>query len=152
MNTRSRSVQAPPAELDKNEDLGRSVFSRRRRDRARKGNVDLDVFLEREQAESISVDRMDHATVDELAEWSRERGRSREPPRQFHGWAVLKVLDAAANGRAVEATPTLQNRCHADILLNVTAGEERRRRQKEHAVELADKSRWVEVPAGSDPG
>ena len=145
-------MQAPPAEMDENEDLGRSVFSRRRRDRARKGNVDLDVFLEREQAESISVDRMDHATVDELAEWSRERGRSREPPRQFHGWAVLKVLDAATNGRAVEATPTLQNRCHADILLNVTAGEERRRRQKEHAVELADKSRWLEVPAASDPG
>ena len=151
MNTRSRSVQAPPTELDKNEDLGRSVFSRRRRDRARKGNVDLDVFLEREQAESISVDRMDHATADELAEWSRERGRSREPPRQFHGWAVVKVLDAAANGRAVKATPTPQNRCHADIFLNIT-GDERRRRQKDHAAELADKSRWVEVPAGSDTG
>lgn len=127
------------------------MFSQRRRDRARKGNVDFDIFLEREQAESISVDRMDHATADELAEWSRERGRSREPPRQFHGWAVLKVLDAAASGRTVEATPTLQNRCHADILLNVT-GQERRRQQKEHAVELADKSRWLEVPAGSDSG
>ena len=94
---------------------------------------------------------MDHATVDELAEWSRERGRSREPPRRFHGWAVLKVLDAAANGRAVKATPKPQNRCHADIFLNVT-GDERRRRQRDHATELADKSRWVEVPAGSDPG
>ena len=71
MNPGPRSIQAPPAELDANEDLGRAVFSRQRRDRARKGNVDFDVFLEREQAESISVDRMDHATYDELAEWAR---------------------------------------------------------------------------------
>ena len=111
----------------------------------------MDVFLEREQAKSISVDRMDHATADELAEWSRERGRSREPPRQFHGWAVVKVGDAAANGRTVEATPTRQNRCHADIFLNVT-GEERRRQQKDHAVELAHKSRWEEAPAVPDSG
>lgn len=150
MNTGSRSPQVPPAELDANEDLGRAVFSRRTRDRARKvGRIHMDVFLEREQAESISVDRMNHATVDELAKWSRERGRRREPPRQFHGWAVVKVQDAAANGRTVEATPTLQNRCHADIRLNVT-GEERRRQQKDHAVELAHKSRWEEAPAVPD--
>lgn len=155
MNTVSRSPQVPPAKLDANEDLGRAVFSRRARDRARKvGRIHMDVFLEREQAESISVDRMNHATADELAEWSRERGRSREPPRQFHGWAVVKVQDAAANGRIVEATPTPQNKCHADIRLNVT-GEERRRQQKDHAVELAHKSRWEEAPAApavSDSG
>ena len=109
----------------------------------------MDVFLEREQAESISVDRMDHATDDELAEWSRERAHSREPPRQLYGWAVVKVRDAARSGRTVEATPTPQNRCHADIFLNVT-GEERKRQQKDHAIELADKSRWLEAPA--DPG
>ena len=142
----------PSAEPDANEDLGRAVFSRRTRDRARKlGRIPMNVFLEREQAESISVDRMDHATADELTEWSRERGRSREPPRQFHGWAVVKVEDAEANGRTVEATPTLQNRCHADIRLNVT-GEERRRQQKDHAVELAHKSRWREAPVDSNPG
>ena len=150
-----RSPKAPSAELDANEDLGRAVFSQRARDRARKvGRIRMDVFLEREQAESISVDRMKHATADELAEWSRERGRRREPPRQFQGWAVVKVRDAAANGRTVEATPTVQNRCHADILLNVT-GEDRRRRQKDHAVELAHKSRWEEAPADpvdSNPG
>ena len=129
------------------------MFSRRARDRARKADrIPMDVFLEREQAESISVDRMDHAAADELAEWSRERGRRREPPRQFHGWAVLRVRDAAMNGRTVEATP--ENLCHADIRLNVT-GEERRRQQKDHAVELAHKSRWEEAPAApvdSDSG
>ena len=151
MNLRSRSIQVPPVELDANEDLGRAVFSRRRSNRARaKGAIDMDIFLEREQAESISVDRMDLAPIDELAEWSRERARNRKPP-QFYGWAVLKVRDAAANGRTVEATPTLQNRCHADILLNVT-GEERKGQQKQHAVELADKSRWLEAPADPDSG
>ena len=155
MSTGSRSPQVPPAELDANEDLGRAVFSRRTRHRARKvGRIHMDVFLEREQAESISVDRMDHAAAEQLAEWSREQGRGRKPPRQFHGWAVVKVRDAAANGRTVEATPTPRNRFHADIRLNVT-GEERRRQQKAHAVELAHKSRWEEAPAApadSNPG
>ena len=151
MNPGPRSIQAPPAELDANEDLGRAVFSRQRCDRARKGNVDFDVFLEREQAESISVDRMDHATYDELAEWARERGRGRKPPKQFYGWAVLKVQAAAEDGRTVEATPTQPNRCHADIHLNVK-GEERRRQQKGHAVALADKSRWEDAPAVPDSG
>ena len=142
----------PSAELDANENLGRAVFSRRRRDRARKvGRIPMDVFLEREQAASISVDRMDHAPIDELAEWSREQARNRGPSRQFYGWAVLKVRDAAMSGRTVEATPTPQNRCHADIFLNVT-GEERRRQQKDHAVELAHKSEWEEAPAVPDSG
>ena len=137
--------------MDANEDLGRAVFSGRRSRRARaKGAIDFNIFLVREQAESISVDRMDLAPIDELAEWSRERAHNREPP-QFYGWAVLKVRDAAANGRTVEATPTPQNRCHADICLNVT-GEERRRQQRDHAVELADKSRWLEAPADPDSG
>ena len=152
MNTGSRSTQVPSAELDPNEDLGRAVFSRRRSDRARKvGHIHMDVFLEREQAGSISVDRMDHATYDELAEWSHKRGRGRKPPKQFYGWAVLKVQDATENGRTVEATPTQQNRCHADIHLNVK-GEERKRQQKDHAVELADKSRWLDAPAVPDSG
>ena len=151
VNTRSRSIQTPPAKLDADEDLGRAVFSRRSRNRARNGTIDMDVFLESEQAESISVDRIDHAPTIELAEWSRERARSRGSSRQFYGWAVLKVRAAAANGRTVVATPTPQNRCHADIHLNVT-GEERRRRQKDHAVALADHSRWEEAPVDSDSG
>ena len=61
------------------EALGRSVFSRRRSSRARRGQIDMDIFLEREDAGSISVDRMDHAPIDELAAWSRERGRNRSP-------------------------------------------------------------------------
>ena len=151
MNPGPRSIQAPPLELDADEDLGRGTFSGRNRKRARRGTIDFDIFLESEQAESISVDRMDHAPIDELAAWSRERARSRGPSRQFYGWAVLKVRDAEKDGRTVKATPTPQNRCHADILLNVT-GEERRRQQTEHAIRLAARSRWLEAPAVPDSG
>ena len=97
--------------------------------------------------------RMAHAMIDELAAWSRERVRSRGPSRQFYGWAVLKVRDAARSGRTVEATPTPQNRCRADIFLNVTAtGEERKHQQKEHALQLAERSRWRRAPVDSGPG
>ena len=154
MNTSSGSTQAPPAELDTNEDLGRAAFDRRSRNRAlNKGVIDYRVFLESEQAKSISVDRMDHAPIDELAAWSRERARNRGTDRRFYGWAVLKVRDAKKDGRTVEATRTPQNRCHADIFLNVTAaGEERKDQQEEHALQLAAHSRWQDAPVDLGPG
>ena len=104
----------------------------------------MKVFLEREDAESISVDRMGHAPISELAAWSRDRGRSRNPPQTFHGWAVLIAEDASRSGRTVLATPMPENPCHADILLNVT-GDERRRQQKQHANELAAHATWREA-------
>ena len=153
VNTRSGSIQGPPTELDANEDLGRAAFDRRSRNRALRGVINHRVFLASEQAASISVDRMDHAPIDELAAWSRERARSRGTDRRFYGWAVLKVRDAEEDGRNVAATPTPQNRCHADIFLNITAtGEERRRQQEEHALQLAEHSRWREAPVDSNPG
>jgi hypothetical protein len=103
-------------DLDVHERLGRTVFSGRRARRARtKGIIGMDVFLEREEAGSISVDRMDHAPSSELAELSRERGQGRTPPRNFYGWAVLTVEDARRNGRTVEPTPRPENRYHADV-------------------------------------
>ena len=153
MNTRSGSIQGPPAELDANEDLSRAAFDRKIRNRALKGVINHRVFLESERAESISVDRMDHASIDELAAWSRERARKRGANRRFYGWAVLKVRDAEKDGRNVAATPRQQNPCHADIFLNITAtGEERRHRQEEHALQLAEHSRWRDAPEDSGPG
>lgn len=138
------TLQLP--DLDVHERLGRTVFSGRRARRARtKGIIDMDVFLEREEAGSISVDRMDHAPSSELAELSRERGQGRIPPRSFCGWAVLTVEDARRNGRTVEPTPRPENRFHADVFLNITQ-EERRRFQIQHANELAAHSKWLEAP------
>ena len=104
----------------------------------------MDIFLEREDAESLSVDRMDHAPARELTESSRNRGRRRNPPQAFHGWAVLTARHAGQSGRTVVATPLPENRCHADIRLNVT-GDERRRQQKQHANELAAHATWREA-------
>ena len=135
---------SPPPHVDPQEALGRSVFSSRRSRRARSGQIDMDIFLEREDAESISVDRMDHAPTRELTAWSRERGHNRNPRQEFYGWAVLTAEHAGASARTVTATPLSPNPCHADIFLNVT-GDERRRQQKQHANELAAHATWREA-------
>ena len=125
--------------------LGRAVYSESRAKRARAGKIDMDIFLETEKAESLSVDRMECASHSELAKVASKRGRSRKPPRPFYGWADLTVRHAMMSGRTAKATPISDNRCHADIFLEVT-GDERRRQQKTHANELSAHSSWVESP------
>ena len=88
---------------------------------------------------------MDHATLHDMAVPGRERARNRTPPRQLYGWAVITVQDAASNGRTVEATTRPDNIYHADIFLNI-AGGELRDRLKQHATELAARSRWLGLP------
>ena len=134
-------------DLRDSENIGRSVFSNRVAKRARlKGIVIPDVFLERLQADSISVDRMDHVSRDILAELSKERGQNREPPKSFYGWAIMKVSEAASNGRTVQATPDGINPYHADIFLNLSDDNERRDMQRQHANELAALSEWQDAP------
>ena len=111
-----------------------------------KGVVIPEVFLERLQADSISVDRMGHVSQDILAKLSKERGQNRNPPRSFHGWAIMKVSEAASNGRTVQATPDGINLYHADIFLNLPDENERRDMQKQHANELAALSEWQDAP------
>lgn len=136
---------APPP-LSPDEPLGRAVYSKRLRKRALKGKIDDDIYLEREEAESISVDRMRCASREELADLARKRGRKRpKPPNRFQGWAVLAVRDAAQNGRTVAATPTPENRCHADICLNI-AEADRKHMWNQHAVELAALAHWEDPP------
>lgn len=133
-------------ELGQDERLGRSIVASRAAARARtKGVIMRDVFLEAEGAPSLSVDRMDHATLHEMAALGRERAGNRKPPRQLHGWAEIAVRRAASNGRTVEATPQPSNIFHADIFLNI-AGDEARDQQKGHATELAARSRWLDLP------
>ena len=134
----------PSPHIGPREKLGRSVFSVKKRRRARQGKIDMDIFLGREDDESISVDRLEHAPIHESAARSRERGQNRTPPKSFQGWAVLMVRHAAASGRTVEATPTPENPCHADIFLNII-GDGRRRRQKEHANEMAAHATWMDT-------
>ena len=132
--------------LRKTENIGRSVFSRRAARRARNGTIIHEVFLESLEADSISVDRMDHATRRALAALSIQTGRNRTPPQDFHGWTVLTVDAAASNGRTVKATPDEFNRYHADIFLNLRDDKERRDGQIQHANELATLAKWWDAP------
>ena len=133
-------------ELRKTENIGRSVFSGKAAKRARKGTIIHEVFLESLEADSISVDRMDHATRRALAALSIQTGRNRTSPRDFHGWAVLTVDAAASNGRTVRATPNEFNRYHADIFLNLQADDERRDGQIQQANALATLAKWWDAP------
>ena len=143
-------IPIPPQEalpeLKQDERLGRSIVASRAAKKARtKGVIIRDVFLEAEQAPSVSVDRMDHAPLHDMAVIGRERARKRTPPRQLHGWAVMAVRGAASSGRTVKATPQPDNIYHADIFLNIV-GDELRDQQKEHATALAVRSRWLDLP------
>lgn len=131
-------------DIESFERLSRSVFSNKVAQKAQRGSMDRKIFLEAPERTSISVDRMDHAPIEVMAGLSRIRAQNRTG--EFQGWAILTVRDARLDGRTVEATPTPDNRFHADIFLNV-AEEERRDSQKHHAQELAKHSRWLEAPS-----
>ena len=97
--------------------------------------------------DEISVDRMDHAQRDEMAKIAIARGRDRaDGGKDFQGWAILTVDDAAANGRTVQASGTELNSFHADICLNLPDDEKRRDLQKEHSVALAARASWEDAP------
>lgn len=139
------SEQLP--DLGISENIGRSVFSSTAAKRARKdGTIIPAVFLESREADSISVDRMDHAVRTVLAALSTQMGQNRTPPRDFRGWAVLTVEAAASNGRTVRATPNESNRYHADIFLHLRDDDERRDGQRQHATELAARATWWATP------
>ena len=137
---------APLHDLGDDERLGRSVVSSKAAKLARtKRLIRRDVFLEAPEAQAISVDRMDHTELQEMADLATRRAGNRTPLRQHHGWAIVAVRDAESNGRTVEATPHPDNIYHADIILDITE-DERRDRQKQHAIELAAHSQWLEAP------
>lgn len=128
--------------------LGRGVFSSRDRNRSRRGTVPYHVFLERPGNVEISVDRVDLASSTESTKIADGVATARNAT--FHGWAVIAARQACANGRQTVATPQLDNPYHADIVLPAsTAGD--RERQKRHAHELADASKWRERPDIDQP-
>lgn len=143
------TADLPP--LQDTDPLGRGVFRSRDRDRARRGIIPHTVFLEKEEVESLSVDRLDHAPDEKMAEIGDRNAGLRGPNRSFYGWATVTVIVASQNGRAVRATPKLDNIYHADKDLNVPQSIERRDLQKEHANSLASAANWRERPQ-QDPG
>lgn len=126
-------------EVGPSENLGRGVFSSREAGRATRGRVSLNVFLEKAGVSVLSVDRLDLAAPGEAAAIADGVANARSRP--FRGWAVVIAETAALNGRAVVASPQLDNPRHADIVLPDSVVEDREE-QKRHAQELADASAW----------
>ena len=131
------------------EHLGRSVFSSKHRNRARRARVPHHVFLEREGITEISVDRLDPAPPSEAAAAAIRIANDRGA--MFYGWAVVVARKAGASGRHVKASAKPDNPYHADIVLPDLAAEDREE-QKRHAQELADSSSWRERPSASGAG
>lgn len=134
-------MQAIPSRLATSERLGRHVFSRSRAKRLSRGKPDHRAFLEAHGVDELSVDRLDYAALEVMREIAIESGKGREG--EFQGWAVIRVKDAARNGRTVEARPLLNNVYHAEIVLNISGHSEKRDIQKQHAIDLAT---WLGRP------
>ncbi len=124
--------------------LGRGVFSSGHAKAAARSIILHDVFLERETADSLSVDRLDHASLTVMAQIGDRLGERRG--RNFYGWAVVVVEDAARHGRSVDAVPLLDDPYHAEIFLNVADEPDKRDRQIEHANELSAVAEWRSRP------
>jgi hypothetical protein len=140
----------PP--LSDGERLGRGIFQSDlvkqalRLKAAGKSGVPYQAFQERPSVERLSIDRLDHAPLATMVELGDRIARLRGPARSFYGWAVVTVAQAAESGRRVEATPILDNRYHANILLNLPDGEERLDAARAHAQDLALKSDYWPRP------
>ncbi len=137
-----------PENIGQDEELGRSVFSRRRARRARRSRVPADVFLEKEGEPKISVDRLSIASPDEATEIAEAVAAKRNANATFYGWAFLTASRTRENGREALASPLESNPYHADIVLPEAAVEDREEQQR-HALELADASDWRESPNSS---
>ena len=126
--------------------LGRGVYSSGQAKRARNGKILPHVFLEDEVVECLSVDRLDYAPDEAMAEIGDRIAQGRGSQRSFYGWATVTVAKASEDGRTVRATPQLDNAYHADIDLNIAPNVERRDEQIQHANTLAAAADWREKP------
>jgi hypothetical protein len=127
-------------DLQSSETLGRRIFSQKRARRLERGAPVLDVFLPPHDVDSISVDRLDHASKVQMTNIADADASRRRMP--FFGWATVLVHEAARNGRTVAPRPEPANRFHCEIVFNITDAARRRELQKEHANALAAVAKW----------
>ena len=132
-------------EIDSSENLGRGVFSGRDAKKACRNSFPVSIFLEKEGVIEISVDRLDLAPHSVIAEIGDKIAKERDENRKFYGWAVVKAENACDKGRKVLPTPTPKNPYHADIILPEEAKQDREI-QKQHALSLAENSKWLKRP------
>ena len=135
---RSRNFAIMPLpDLRETDQLGREIFSSSEETRSRKGKIPWKVFFGRFVADSLSVDRLDHAPDEELTKIGDYNAGLRGSDRSFYGWAVVTVQQASNMGRWVEPRPMLENPFHSEIFLNLPHDEDRLDQAREHAHDLA---------------
>lgn len=116
--------------------LGRGVFSEKRaRKASTRGIIAHNEFLESKDRDNLSVDRLGFAPDLEMAEIADRNAAGRK--QTFFGWAVVTVQRASEMARRVRPMPLLDNRFHAEIVLNLPTDAERRDVAKQHALNLA---------------
>ena len=127
---------AAPDQIAADEELGRSLFSRRRGYQA---------FLEHPNARMLSVDRLTYAPPDFAVANADRTARMRN--RTFYGWLVITAGRAVAEGFRIQASPLPDgsNPYHADIILPESAVANRDE-QVRLAQMLADAAQWRPRP------
>jgi hypothetical protein len=137
-------IELPP--LINTEEVGRAVWDSKKAKKAASGVIVPKIFREKDGTRELSVDRVSHGGLLELA-GLHDGERS---DQSFHGWASLSVERASAMNRKVEADPIRpQNPYHAFIILPDAENEEFVEAQTQHALNLAMASRWLPRPSGS---
>ena len=135
-----------PGPVGEWEELGRAIFFRSHRRRASNtGLIPYQAFLEQAGERRISVDRLTRAPLPDVAANARRVGEQRDPPRNFYGWAVVRVSQVRNAGCEVEDSPLPGNPYHADIVLPDSI-EDNRDEQELYAVMLAGMARWRPCP------
>ena len=127
-----------PPEIGSDERLGRRISSRGERNRVRRGDAPVSLFM-RKNMPLLSVDRLRDDwladATDVAVGYDNERGRT------FYGWAAVSLDDAARNDREVEPSPQEGNQYHADIVLPPRVIFDKNEYER-HAIELAAQARW----------
>lgn len=132
---------APLPPLRDDELLGREVFRRREADKAAQGTIRPSIFEGPIEANSLSVDRLDHASDEEMTKIGDRNAVRRGTGRSFYGWADITVAIGRGDARAVRWTPLPGNRYHADIDLRLD-DLDRLDEMRGVALELAAKASW----------
>ena len=102
----------PASPIERDERLGRGVFSSRVPNRIREhGILPSTRFLESDfssASSNVSMDRLDRADCVELAKIQDAYGRKRRPPRRLQGWLHCPASVFQDKGWPVEASPVLE--------------------------------------------
>jgi hypothetical protein len=132
----------PPIKSD--ERLGRRVFSSKDLRRLRASKPVPDIFKPKLGVSDISMDRLDHCSLEDLA--NIVIATSGQRASNFGGWAALTVSDAVRNNRQVRESAQLDNPYHADIVIPLLGPDEDQEIRNAHAVELAAHASLIEIP------